>query len=391
MTGSLGSGAVTIIPLHGIPEIAEGDDLAAVLAAACVRAGVPLTEGDILAVSSKIVSKALGLTAPTDDKEAVVAAETVRVVAERAGASGITRIVQGKAGPVMAAAGVDASNTGGRDVLLLLPHDPDAVCRDLHAALRAATGVEVFAVVLTDTAGRPWREGQVDFALGSHGLRVLDDLRGSVDADGRALEVTARAVADEIAAAADLVKGKAAAIPAALVRGLGASVLPVVDDREGAGTAQAGASPQAGASRLVRVGDGDWFALGSQEAVRAALGVPPGPGSGSAHGPRPVAGDTLARRVIRALDVAFRPHLDDWHGGVAVAGPPGTVAGERVGDLVVSGSNAFRVGVVAARLQVALRGEGVAFEVDPEPTVDAAGEWRATLRIGDGIVGESAG
>jgi coenzyme F420-0:L-glutamate ligase/coenzyme F420-1:gamma-L-glutamate ligase len=391
MTGSLGSGAVTIIPLHGIPEIAEGDDLAAVLAAACVRAGVPLTEGDILAVSSKIVSKALGLTAPTDDKEAVVAAETVRVVAERAGASGITRIVQGKAGPVMAAAGVDASNTGGRDVLLLLPHDPDAVCRDLHAALRAATGVEVFAVVLTDTAGRPWREGQVDFALGSHGLRVLDDLRGSVDADGRALEVTARAVADEIAAAADLVKGKAAAIPAALVRGLAGSVLPVVDDREGAGTAQAGASPQAGASRLVRVGDGDWFALGSQEAVRAALGVPPGPGSGSAHGPRPVAGDTLARRVIRALDVAFRPHLDDWHGGVAVAGPPGTVAGERVGDLVVSGSNAFRVGVVAARLQVALRGEGVAFEVDPEPTVDAAGEWRVTLRIGDGIVGESAG
>ena len=391
MTGSLGSGAVTIIPLHGIPEIAEGDDLAAVLAAACVRAGVPLTEGDILAVSSKIVSKALGLTAPTDDKEAVVAAETVRVVAERAGASGITRIVQGKAGPVMAAAGVDASNTGGRDVLLLLPHDPDAVCRDLHAALRAATGVEVFAVVLTDTAGRPWREGQVDFALGSHGLRVLDDLRGSVDADGRALEVTARAVADEIAAAADLVKGKTAAVPAALVRGLAASVLPVVDDREGAGTAQAGASPQAGASRLVRVGDGDWFALGSQEAVRAALGVPPGPGSGSAHGPRPVAGDTLARRVIRALDVAFRPHLDDWHGGVAVAGPPGTVAGERVGDLVVSGSNAFRVGVVAARLQVALRGEGVAFEVDPEPTVDAAGEWRATLRIGDGIVGESAG
>ncbi|HOR14494.1 MAG TPA: hypothetical protein PL175_01740, partial [Dermatophilaceae bacterium] len=130
-----------------------------------------------------------------------------------------------------------------------------------------------------------------------------------------------------------------------------------------------------------RVGDGDWFALGSQEAVRAALGVPPGPGSGSAHGPRPVAGDTLARRVIRAVDVAFRPHLDGWHDGVAVAGPTGAVAGERVGDLVVSGSNAFGVGVVAARLQVALRGEGVAFEVDPEPTVNAAGAWRVTLRI----------
>ena len=374
---------VTITPLRGIPEVVEGDDLAGLVLAALRQEGLTLSGGDILAVSSKVVSKALGLTAPPHDRDAIVASQTIRIVAERSSAERITRIVEAAAGPVMAAAGVDASNTGGRDVLLLLPHDPDAVCRDLHAALRTATGVEVFAVVLTDTAGRPWREGQIDFALGSHGLRVLDDLRGSVDADGRALEVTARAVADEIAAAADLVKGKTAAVPAALVRGLAASVLPVVDDREGVGTAQAGASPQVGASRLVRVGDGDWFALGSQEAVRTALGVPPGPGSGSAHGPRPVAGDTVARRVIRAVDVAFRPHLDDWHGGVAVAGPTGAAAGERVGDLVVSGSNAFGVGVVAARLQVALRGEGVGFEVDPEPTVDAAGEWRVTLRIGE--------
>ena len=402
MTGSPRAGAVTVTPLHGIPEIAEGDDLASLLVAACARAGVPLGDGDILAVSSKVVSKALGLTAPTADKNAVVAAETVRVVAERMGASGITRIVQSKAGPVMAAAGVDASNTGGRDVLLLLPRDPDAVCRDLHAALRAATGMRGFAVVLTDTAGRPWREGQVDFALGSHGLRVLDDLRGSVDADGRPLEVTARAVADEIAAAADLVKGKTSGVPAALVRGLADLVLPVVEHARGAEGAGSGAGigsvgsgtgvgsgvgaiAGVGASRLVRVGDGDWFALGSQEAVRAALGVPPGPDPGSSLGPRPVGGDTLIAKVQRAVDVAFCPQLDRWQGGVVVSGPEAARQGEDAtdlwGNLSVSGVDAFGVGVVAARLQVALKGEGVAFDIAPEPTRDAHG-W---LQVGFAI------
>jgi coenzyme F420-0:L-glutamate ligase/coenzyme F420-1:gamma-L-glutamate ligase len=379
MTGIPPAGAVTITPLHGIPEIAEGDDLASLLVAACARAGVPLGEGDVLAVSSKIVSKALGLIAPTTDKESVVAAETVSVVAERVGARGITRIVRSKAGPVMAAAGVDASNTGGRDVLLLLPRDPDAVCRDLHAALRAATGMRGFAVVLTDTAGRPWREGQVDFALGSHGLRVLDDLRGSVDADGRPLEVTARAVADEIAAAADLVKGKTSGGPAALIRGLADLVLPVMG-LDGDGSLEGG-----GASGLVRFGDGDWFALGSQEAVRAALGMPPGPDPGSSVGPRPVAGDTLVAKVQRAVDVAFCPHLDRWQGGVVVSGPKGADSGEDVtdlwGNLAVSGIDAFGVGVVAARLQVALKGEGVAFDVAAEPTRDAEGWWQVGFAI----------
>lgn len=386
-TGATAPGAVTITPLHGIPEVGRGDDLARLLLAAVDRAGLRLREGDILAVSSKIVSKAMGLTASPADKEAVVAAETVRVVAERVGASGMTRIVQGKAGPVMAAAGVDASNTGGRELLLLLPHDPDAVCRSLHTAVRDSTGVREFAVVLTDTSGRPWREGQIDFALGSYGLRVLDDLRGSHDADGRPLEVTARAVADEIAAAADLVKGKTAGVPAALVRGLAGSVLPGVDP---AGPTPSGLRPRAtmgeeteGASRLVRVGDGDWFALGSQEAVRAALGVPPGPAPGSVHGPRPVVGDTTARRVLRSVEVAFRPHVDPWHRGVTSCGlvTTGDAVPPRV--LVVTGTSAFGVGVVCARLQVALHGEGVAFDVDPEPTLDAAGSWQVTLTIRD--------
>jgi len=229
VTGAPGTaphpGPVTITPLTGMPEVRAGDDLAALVVAALDRCGLTLADGDILAVSSKVASKALGLTAPPTDKAAVIAAETVRVVAERLAGEHITRIVESAAGPVMAAAGVDASNTGGRDVLLLLPHDPDEVCRALAEALRRATGVDRVGVVLTDTAGRPWRTGQTDFALGADGVTVLDDLRGSVDADGRPLLVTARAIADELAAAADLVKGKTSAVPVALVRGLGRYVV----------------------------------------------------------------------------------------------------------------------------------------------------------------------
>lgn len=352
MTGAPGTaphpGPVTITPLTGMPEVRAGDDLAALVVAALDRCGLTLADGDILAVSSKVASKALGLTAPPTDKAAVIAAETVRVVAERLAGEHITRIVESAAGPVMAAAGVDASNTGGRDVLLLLPHDPDEVCRALAEALRRATGVDRVGVVLTDTAGRPWRTGQTDFALGADGVTVLDDLRGSVDADGRPLLVTARAIADELAAAADLVKGKTSAVPVALVRGLGRYVV----------------GGSAGARSLVRTGDSDWFALGAQEAVRAALGVPPGEPPG-AEGIRPVSGDTTFRRVHRALDVAFQPHLDTWHAGVDIAVPV------PIGDLIVEGPDAFAVGVVAARIEVALRGEGVPFERVSAPWTQA--------------------
>ena len=166
----------------------------------------------MVVVSSKVASKALGLVA--SDRESAVAAATVRVVAERTMPDGrVTRVVESASGPVMAAAGVDASNTGGSDGVLLLPTDPDGVCASLLAALQRAFGVTRLGVVLSDTSGRPWREGQVDFALGAAGLTVLDDLRGAVDADGRPLAVTARAIADEVAAAADLVKGKVDAVP----------------------------------------------------------------------------------------------------------------------------------------------------------------------------------
>ena len=130
---------------------------------------------------------------------------------------------------------------------------------------------------------------------------------------------------------------------------------------------------------------GDWFALGSQEAVRAALGVPPGPDPGSSLGPRPVGGDTLIAKVQRAVDVAFCPQLDRWQGGVVVSGPEAARQGEDAtdlwGNLSVSGVDAFGVGVVAARLQVALKGEGVAFDIAPEPTRDAHGGLQVGFAI----------
>ncbi len=254
---------LVVLPVTGLPEVGDDVDLAALLLAA-IRADetdlLDLVDGDVLVVSSKIVSKSLGLWADGQDRTAVIAAQTVRTVAERRSGDRLTSVVEAVAGPVMAAAGVDGSNTGDRDGLLLLPADPDAEAFRLRKALLAATRLRRLGVVLSDTAGRPWRSGQTDFALGASGVQVLDDLRGGFDADGRPLAVTARAVADELAAAADLVKGKADGIPAAVVRG----------------TPYATRAPGPGARSLVRTGVGDWFGLGEAEAVRSALGVPPG-------------------------------------------------------------------------------------------------------------------
>ncbi|MBX3193759.1 MAG: coenzyme F420-0:L-glutamate ligase [Microbacteriaceae bacterium] len=237
----------------GMPEVAAGDDLPAMIADAV--AGLPeeerLRDGDILAVTSKIVSKAEGRQVAAADREDAITSQTVRVVATRAHARGVTRIVENPQGLVMAAAGVDSSNAPD-GVVLLLPEDPDASARALCRALRSRLGVEV-GVVLTDTLGRPWREGQTDAAIGAAGVRVLDDLRGTTDASGRTLDVTAPAVADEIAAAADLVKGKTSGMPVAIVRGLAHLV---------------GALDQPGASSLIRPADQDMFRQGSDESWR---------------------------------------------------------------------------------------------------------------------------
>ena len=323
---------LTLLPVTGVPEVRTDDDLAALLLSAMRSCRIELIDGDVLVVSSKVVSKSLGLWADGADPTAAVAAQTVRVVAERRSGDRLTRVVQAVAGPVMAAAGVDASNTGGRDDVLLLPADPDAEAGRLRHALLAATGLQRLGVVLSDTAGRPWRAGQTDFALGACGLEVLDDLRGGHDADGRSLQVTARAVADELAAAADLVKGKADGVPAAVVRGSQWAI--------------AGAGP--GAEALLRHGPTDWFGLGSAEAVRASLGTVPGTPAALEDGIPSVAPEPVAERLGRAVAVALR-------------GSPeaGVDVGSRDGDheLRVSAPSGYELGVAVARLQVALWGE----------------------------------
>ncbi|MEU8672214.1 coenzyme F420-0:L-glutamate ligase [Streptomyces anulatus] len=254
MSGSPGGGGVApsgapsfrVWAVGGMPEVRAGDDLAKLIAAA----GPGLVDGDILLVTSKIVSKAEGRVLRAADREAAIDAETVRVVARR----GPLRIVENRQGLVMAAAGVDASNTPAGTVLLL-PEDSDASARAIRDGLRDTLGVEV-GVVVTDTFGRPWRNGLTDVAIGAAGVRVLDDLRGGTDAYGNPLSATIVATADELAAAGDLVKGKAEGLPVAVVRGLPHVVSG--DD-----------SP--GARALVRSAADDMFRLGTSEAVREAV------------------------------------------------------------------------------------------------------------------------
>jgi coenzyme F420-0:L-glutamate ligase/coenzyme F420-1:gamma-L-glutamate ligase len=213
---------VEVVPLPGLPEIRPGDDLAPLLLGAVHAAGRQLADGDVLALTSKVVAKAEGrlLPLPADPAERervhreTVAAETVRVVARR----GPLVIAETRHGLVGANALIDASNAGG-DVLVLLPEDPDASAARLRAALAELDGHDV-AVVITDTLGRPWRRGQTDVAVGLAGMGALEDYRGRLDADGRELEATEVAVPDEVAAAADLVKRKLARVPAALLRGV---------------------------------------------------------------------------------------------------------------------------------------------------------------------------
>ncbi|MFD3611824.1 coenzyme F420-0:L-glutamate ligase [Streptomyces atroolivaceus] len=252
MSGGPDGGAPSyrVWALPGMPEVREGDDLAKLIAA--TEPG--LVDGDVLLVTSKIVSKAEGRIVEATDREAAIDAETVRVVARR----GTLRIVENRQGLVMAAAGVDASNTPAGTVLLL-PEDPDASARTIRDGLRDALGVEV-GVVVTDTFGRPWRNGLTDVAIGAAGVRVLDDLRGGTDGYGNPLSATVVATADELASAGDLVKGKAAGLPVAVVRGL-----PHV-------VAGPGAADE-GARAMVRVAADDMFRLGTSEAVREALNL----------------------------------------------------------------------------------------------------------------------
>jgi coenzyme F420-0:L-glutamate ligase/coenzyme F420-1:gamma-L-glutamate ligase len=238
---------IEILPVEGLPEFRPGDDLTGAIAAAARW----LRSGDIVVVTSKVVSKVEGrlVRVPADPEERdrirrkLVFDESVRILARRAR----TLITENHLGIVQAASGVDASNVAG-DELALLPSNPDASAIALRWGLRDRMGVEV-AVVITDTMGRAWRVGQTDVAIGSSGLRVLHAYRGQVDRQGNELAVTEIAVADEVAGAADLVKGKLGAVPVAVVRGL------MIGDSESR------------ARDLVRPVDEDLFRLGTEEAV----------------------------------------------------------------------------------------------------------------------------
>jgi coenzyme F420-0:L-glutamate ligase / coenzyme F420-1:gamma-L-glutamate ligase len=240
---------ISIWAPEGVGEVRHGDDLADHLLAA--QSAAELADGDIVCVTSKVVSKAEGQIVAGDRDEAIVR-ETRRLVARR----GPLTIVVNRLGLTMAAAGVDASNVDPGHVLLL-PADPDATARGLRAAVSQRAGVNV-GVLVTDTAGRAWREGQTDLAIGAAGVQVLDDHLGRVDPYGNTLAVTSPAVADEIAGAAELAAGKLGRRPFVVVRGRADLVLPADDDGPGA-------------AALVRPEGTDLFGLGAREAVLAAL------------------------------------------------------------------------------------------------------------------------
>jgi coenzyme F420-0:L-glutamate ligase/coenzyme F420-1:gamma-L-glutamate ligase len=262
------SGAVVVLAPDGVGEVAPGVGLAALadaLLPALAAAGWPgggrgLADGDVLVVASKVVSKAEGRVVAAVDRERAITDQTVRVVASREHTRGVTRIVENPQGLVMAAAGVDSSNTP-RGTVLLLPEDPDASARELRALVRARTGATV-AVVLSDTVGRPWRLGVADVAVGAAGLAPLQDLRGVRDAHGNELAMTVVALADEVAAAGDLVKGKTAGRPVAVVRGL--AHLVSADDGPGAAAARRPA-----AEDMFRLGTDEARAQGYAEGYRA--------------------------------------------------------------------------------------------------------------------------
>jgi coenzyme F420-0:L-glutamate ligase/coenzyme F420-1:gamma-L-glutamate ligase len=316
--------SLAVWALEGIPEVIEGDDLAALI----VAAEPDLRDGDVVVVTSKIVSKSEGRLVE-GSREEHLAGETVRVVARR----GRTQIVQTRHGFVLAAAGIDASNVPAGTVALL-PLDSDASASTIRAGLLERSGADV-AVIVTDTMGRPWRDGVVDNAIGAAGIEVLDDLRGSTDSYGQILEVTVTALADELAAAADLVKGKLEGRPVAVIRGFDVR-RPKDDDH--------------GARPLVRAAADDMFASGTHDTV-----------IGLVRDSAPVA--TSGGGLVDAAAVR--------HAVAALGDTAATVTVADDGRSVNASGSALDVGYALGRLMAALAAEGLR-ATSPQPTNDGA-------------------
>jgi coenzyme F420-0:L-glutamate ligase/coenzyme F420-1:gamma-L-glutamate ligase len=346
-----------ILPVHGIGDVGPGDDLAALITAAAPW----LRDGDVLVVTSKIVSKAEGqlievpATGPEREtaRREVLAAETARTVAAR----GPTRIVQTHHGFVMAAAGIDASNVDPSR-LVLLPKDPDASARQLRAELRERYGLDV-AIIISDTMGRPWRIGLTDVALGAAGIGAIRDHRGEVDPYGNELQVTQMAVVDELAGAGELVKGKSDQVPVAVVRGY---LSPADDERTADGD-------DPGVATLIRTASEDMFSLGTAEAraagLRAAAQLADAPlADAQLAGAPELAGDGAGAGVDAAA-------VNRAIGAVAGVLGPDTALTPAPGRIrcavpqTAAPAALIRLGADAHRLRAALAAEGIRSALHP--------------------------